>query len=372
MALAAGIAWCLALLHLTGPGVAAWHARALGWGFIGAAVGGYLLSALPGWSGGPPVTGAALAGLVAAWGLGLGGLLSGVGAGEMAPSGLALLFPLALAAVLGRDLLAARAFGKLWVLAFPLGLAVQGAGPALGIGAGRGHEPAALALMLGISAIGGPLICAFGAAHRQRQGRADMPAGERRTRLVASVATTFLALAVALSFVTDRAAAGGVLVLAGVVQLWLPLYWLARRGPGRALFLLLPLAYLWLPFGVIGLGVVQAGVTLAGLKAIDALHALTMGAASCMIAAVAGRVAARRAAGALHARPVQIVAFGALWLAALARVASGVAGSGEGGWLLASALLWVLGWGLWLLALGPALIGPPRRPALSAIRAPDR
>lgn len=365
VAVAAGVGWCLALTGLVGtvPGVASWHARALSTGFIGAALGGYLLSALPGWSGRAPVTGATLAALVAAWALGLIG-------GDAGRVGIGLLYPLALAALLARDLLAARAYGRLWVLAFPFGLAVQSAGLGQGVGGWFGPETAALALMLGISAIGGRMIGAFGAAHLSRRSDHRARQAEARSNRAARVATAVLALALVAGALDGGTLGGGgwALVLAGGVQLWVPVFWLTRRVRDGALFVQLPLAYLWLPVGVCLVGALRLGMPLGALTQTDALHALTMGAAACMIAAVAGRAAARRGDGALQGRPVQASAFGAIWLAAVARLLAGLGGPLVEGWLLASVILWILGWGLWLVALLPALVGPPRRPALSARR----
>jgi len=85
---------------------------------------------------------------------------------------------------------------------------------------------------------------------------------------------------------------------------------------------------------------------------------------------MAGRAAARRVNGALVARRGLIVACTLIWLAAVVRLTAALWPSGALAGMEIAAVLWLAGWGGWLLAYAPALRGPVLRPVLSGRRVP--
>jgi uncharacterized protein involved in response to NO len=137
----------------------------------------------------------------------------------------------------------------------------------------------------------------------------------------------------------------------------------ARHYP--ALFML-HLAWVWVPTGLILLGVAMLRPDVLPQSA--ALHALTMGAMGAMILAIAARAAMAR----LDDKPIAgrglAVAFAPVWSAALLRVASPFIPWGWPDPVTASATMWMLGWAIFLWAYRPALQGALPWPILSARR----
>ncbi len=83
--------------------VVAWHAHELVFGFTGAVMAGFLLTAIPNWTGRKPVAGAALGGLVLAW---IAGRLAVGCSAWLGDASIvaALIFPVALAGVAWREI----------------------------------------------------------------------------------------------------------------------------------------------------------------------------------------------------------------------------------------------------------------------------
>lgn len=167
-----------------------------------------------------------------------------------------------------------------------------------------------------------------------------------------------------------------VVVLAGAV--WPPLALVGsglalaqmRRWPWRGMRpagALLVAGWLWLALGLALWGL--AGLTPA-LLPLAGLHALAMGAMGGMIMAIGGRAGFPRQNGIPAAPSLAIAAGVALGLACLLRLAAVLTGDAAL-LLLAAALLWSLGWLVWLAMLVPHLRGPAIRPAFSGRVTPD-
>ncbi len=153
-------------------------------------------------------------------------------------------------------------------------------------------------------------------------------------------------------------------MFSGALLLWQMSDWQSigtRRYP--ALFIL-HVAFAWTPTALI-LGGLSAILT-DQIPADDALHALTMGAMGTMIAAFMMRPAMFRNGESLILGRAMAGAFSLVSLSALLRI--------SGGWLdqdhfepdAASAICWMAGWTLYLIAYLPAMSGPVPRPAFSA------
>lgn len=157
---------------------------------------------------------------------------------------------------------------------------------------------------------------------------------------------------------------GTLVMMLGVLQLvrlmgWKP--WYAWRV---APLMMLQLSWVWL-----GLGLMLIGMTLsghAGLHTGAALHALTVGGMGGMIMAVASRSAMARTAEGLAATAAQKAAIVLVSLAAATRLLPELSGPFNHQQL--ASLFWIGGWMLFLWALIPALRGPVPRPVLSGPR----
>ena len=121
-----------------------WHAHEFMFGYLGAVMAGFLLTAVPNWTGSLPLVGWPLAGLVALWVIGRVAVAVSAHLPTLSVALADLAFPAALAGFLAREILAGRNWKNLPVLALLTGWAVanalfhweatQGGAPAQGIG----------------------------------------------------------------------------------------------------------------------------------------------------------------------------------------------------------------------------------------------
>ena len=130
-----------------------------------------------------------------------------------------------------------------------------------------------------------------------------------------------------------------------------------------ALVLMLHLGFVWLPVGLAWNGLAHLGAPI--LAAPDALHALTAGAMSCLIHAVAVRAVAQRTTERLIAGRASVFGFFCVWVAVCLRVAEGEIPM----LAMPAALLWITGWVAYLITFIPTLRGVPQRPVFSGPRA---
>jgi hypothetical protein len=143
-----------------------WHIHAMLFGFVPAAIAGFMLTAIPNWTGRPPIRGARLIGLVALWLLGrVACLISAVLPLWLAAT-VDLAFLVALCVVAAHEIIAARNWRNL-MMPLPIGaLAIANLLMYLelaqfNVPAGLGWRLAIAAIIALISAIGGRIIPAF-------------------------------------------------------------------------------------------------------------------------------------------------------------------------------------------------------------------
>ncbi len=335
-----------------GPEPLAWHRHELLFGMGGAALGGYLLTALPAWTEGRRVAPAVTAALVALWLVGrLAFAIGGTGPlGSLAGAA----YFLALAGFLSARVTRARAWDRM-----PLALAPLVPGWAQ-VGDLSG-ETAALFFALLIGLVGGRAIAAFTRHWLARWPNA--PAVSDPPWLAAGALLT-LALAMAALQVDAPRLAGPLLIASGLMQLARMPGWRSGYAVRYLALLLLHLAWLWLPLGLVLAGAAQ--LPGAGLDPATALHAVTMGAMGSMMLAIMARAAMVRQGTRLRVSPVLGIAFALVQLSVLARLLMGWAGADPAPLLRIAALAWMAGWALFLWDFRHALRGPVPRPVLSA------
>ena len=285
-----------------------WHAHEMVFGFGMAAVAGFLLTAIPNWTGRLPVRGAALAVLVALWLAGrVGMLVPGAALVDLA-------FPLALIAVVARELLAGRNWRNLPMLA-ALGLFLAGNVMvhlhALGVAyvAADGIRLGVATLSMLIALVGGRIVPSF-TRNWLAKARGALPAPESALDRVALV-TTLVALA---AWVAHFAFASWLLLAAGIALAVRLARWRGFATLREPLLFILHLGYGWLALGLILLGLDPDSSA--------ALHALTVGAIGTMTLAVMTRASLGHTGRALKADKATCALYGLVTLAALLRVAS--------------------------------------------------
>jgi len=334
-----------------------WHGHEMLFGFIAAAIAGFLLTAVPSWTGARGFAGWPLIVLFILW---LGGRVA-FACGTSLPfplmASLELAFLPMLAVLLSVPLVRSRnrntpllvVIGGLWTMdvVFMAALArhdVAMAMSALGV--------ALNVVLLLVTVIGGRIVPAFTANSLRRRGiTADV-----RTRRVVDIAAIGSMLAI---IVVDVVAPGqpiaiavtGIAVLAHAVRL---AGWQGARTLNEPIVWVLHLAYLWLP---VGLALKAVHMATGAGWASQWLHALSVGVAATMIMAVITRATLGHTGRQLVVSKFVAVAYGVLGASALARVLATTAPQRE--WALwAAAGLWVMAFLVVLVIYAPMLVRP--------------
>ena len=223
----AGAAMALFFLILQGDvalpsafDVVDWHIHELLYGYLPAVVAGFLLTAVPNWTGRLPVTGAPLAALFAIWLAGRVAVATSALTGPVFTAAVDLSFLIALGAVAGREIAAGKNYRNLIVLAL---VTLLGAGNlvfhievAASGTSDYGDRIGIAAAILLISLIGGRVVPSFTRNWLARSGPENLPAppGKFDIAIIAiSAIALFIWVAVPASVATAAACA-----LAGTLQ----------------------------------------------------------------------------------------------------------------------------------------------------------
>ncbi|WP_447932998.1 NnrS family protein [Sphingopyxis fribergensis] len=267
----------------------AWHRHEMLFGFLGSAIAGFLLTAIPNWTGRLPIAGARLALLFALWLTARLALLFSAYTGTIPAVVLDVGFPAALAFVAAREVLAAKNRNFPIVIAVSLFAIANGLdhaealgfdlAPGLGWRAGLG-----LVLML-VSLIGGRIIPSFTRNWLTKQGVEKGLPGQPGRFDMATLAVSGAALA-AWAAVPDAKFAGALLVVAGALQAIRLARWSGLKTMRDPLVFILHISYAWLPLGLLLLG---ASAFVWCIPTSSALHALSAGAMASMTLAVMTR-----------------------------------------------------------------------------------
>ncbi|MBO6802918.1 MAG: NnrS family protein, partial [Thalassospira sp.] len=220
------------------------------------------------------------------------------------------------------------------------------------------YQTAILTIILLIGLIGGRVIPAFTRNWMQReQISAPMPAmfGWFDMVCLASIALGIVAV------ILDPAGviAGSVLLFAGIVHAIRLFRWRGAHSWREPIVIMLHLGYFWVPAGLVLLGVAILWPDVMSSR--DALHALTGGAMSCMIIAIAGRAALGHTGREVRAGWALNSAFGLIWVSTVLRVMVGFAGSGYVTLLAIATMMWIGGWLAFLMGYAPVLLGPSQK-----------
>jgi uncharacterized protein involved in response to NO len=143
-----------------------WHAHALLFGFTGAAIAGFALTAVPNWTGRLPLLGWPLAGLVALWFAGRIVTTWSLGLRPVGVAAVDVALPIVLALVLGREVMAGRNWRNLPVIGlivlFTMGQGMFHLDAVQGLGAqGAGLRLGLAASVLLVALIGGRIVPSF-------------------------------------------------------------------------------------------------------------------------------------------------------------------------------------------------------------------
>jgi uncharacterized protein involved in response to NO len=322
-----------------------WHAHEMVYGFGMAAVAGFLLTAIPNWTGRLPVRGRALAGLVALW---LAGRIAMLAPGAAL---LELAFPAVLIAVVARELLAGRNWRNLPMLA-ALGLLFAG-NLLFHLGVYEGLRLGIATLLMLIALVGGRIVPSFTRNWLAKRGpRVALPAPESAFDRGALLVTLAALAAWVFSVAPWLAVLAGIALAARLAR------WRGHATLREPLLFILHLGYAWLALGLI----------LLGLEVQAALHALTVGAIGTMTLAVMTRASLGHTGRVLAADGATCAIYALVTAAALLRMASPYVGAQLALVLSLSGLAWSAAFAIFVLHYGRYLIAldPGQKPAGAA------
>ncbi|MFG6620999.1 NnrS family protein [Sulfitobacter sp. 1A05707] len=329
-----------------------WHAHEFLFGYLGAVLAGFLLTAVPNWTGRLPIVGWRLAALFVLWCAGRVAIMVSAGLPAALASVIDLAFPLVLGAVILREIVAGRNWRNLIVLALLMvftlanglfhwealrgGVAAQGVGLRLGL---------ATAIMM-IAVIGGRIIPSFTRNWLARMDNSVRPAPPMQCF---DKLTLLISLPVLLLWVLrpEGNMIGGFLLAFAALHLirqarWQPLE--TRRDP---LVWILHVSYGFIPLGAFALGL----ALVTGGSSAAAQHLWMSGAIGAMTLAVMSRATLGHTGQALQVDRVTV----AVYLSIIAATELRSLAPLWAGATHLSGLFWLFAFAGFLLAYGPAL-----------------
>jgi uncharacterized protein involved in response to NO len=334
-----------------------WHVHEMLFGYLAAIITGFLLTAIPNWTGRLPVQGLPLLLLALLWLAGRFAIFFSAGLGWLAAAMVDCAFLLAVAVAAATEIVAGRNWRNLKVLApvtvlflanvcFHVEARFEGVSDVsrrLGIGA----------VVVLVMVVGGRIVPSFTRnwLARENPGRLPAPIGRFDA---AAIGISALALG-AWTFFPDEAATGAALILAAALTAIRLARWAGDRAWRDPLVLVLHVGFACLP----------AGLFLAGLGALApdrvpaaaGLHALGIGAIGTMTLAVMTRATLGHTGRELRAGAGTCLIYAAVLLAALARVCAALL-PGEPMLIDVSAGLWAAAFLGYAALYGPMLVRP--------------
>ncbi|MEQ1770009.1 MAG: NnrS family protein [Devosia sp.] len=341
-------------------GPIAWHAHEMLFGYGAAALCGFLLTAVPNWTGRLPVSGRPLLALVLVWLAGRAAMLFASSISDPLAAAVDALFPVALAAIVAREVIVGRNTQNLRVVGVVVLLAA--ANLTFHLSTLRGWDySVVLRATVGVfallmSLIGGRIIPSFTRNYLTRIGETRMPHPiDLFDRL--SLAVVLLAAA-AWAIAPSTAWTAGLAALAALSQAVRLARWRSLAALAEPLLAMLHIAFAFIPLGWLAVSATALGL----LPEASAIHLLTVGGIGGMTMAVMARATRGHTGRPLDASPLTIAAFACLLLAALLRPAADLAPQGYHAILTMSAISWTAAFALFLAEHAPMLLGPSLGP----------
>lgn len=329
-----------------------WHIHEMLYGYVAATIAGFLLTAIPNWTGRLPVSGWPLAGLAALWLAGRLAILFSALIGGMPAAAIDVSFLAALATVAAREIVAGKNWRNLRVLVV-LGVLLAGNivyhTEVLTIGAADyGVRIAIAAIILLIALIGGRIVPSFTNNWLARNNPGRRPVSFSRFDM-ATLGVSALALIFWVALPADRLT-GTLLLLAGILQAVRLARWAGDRTVTDRLVLVLHVAYVFVPFGFL---LICASTFTDSVPASSGIHAWTVGAIGLMTMAVMTRATLGHTGRALQADSATQAIYALILLAALLRIVAAFTGSLA--LIELAGILWVAGFTCFVLFYGPLL-----------------
>ncbi|WP_262029261.1 NnrS family protein [Microvirga sp. Mcv34] len=299
-----------------------WHIHEMLYGYLPAIITGFMLTAVPNWTGRLPLQGRPLLVLVLVWVAGRIAVTFSARIGWEAAAVIDNAFLLLVAAAVAREIVKGRNWPNLKVLvgvgilsagnmAFHVEAHVQGS-------AGYGTRVGISATMMLIMLIGGRIIPSFTRNWLARRNPGRLPAPFGRYDIVSVVAA--LVALLAWIAVPEARVTGPGLIAAGSLQAMRLGRWAGERAWRDPLVLILHVAYAFVPLGFVLTGLASLGI----LPTAAGLHAWTGGAMGAMTLGVMSRASLGHTGRALVASASVRLLYLLLVASALARICAAI------------------------------------------------
>ncbi len=335
-----------------------WHVHEMIFGYVPGVVTGFLLTAIPNWTGRLPVRGAPLLVLVSAWLAGRLAIVFSASLGWVPTMLIDLLFLVLVLAVAAREVVAGNNWRNLRVVAL---VGLLGAGNALFHVEVHLHGAADLSIRLGIAAIvllisliGGRIIPSFTRNWLMRNrpdARMPAPFGRFDMAVVAGSVLAFV-LWIAMPF---SAVTGVLLVAVGAGHLARLARWGGERTFAEPLVVILHAGYAFVPVGFLLAGAASLGL----LPAATGMHAWASAIAT-MTLAVMTRASLGHTGRPLSSGAATSAIYAAIVFAGVARILAAALPELSPLLLPASGIAWVAAFLGFAIAFAPVLCRPPR------------
>jgi len=338
-----------------------WHAHEFLFGYLGAIIAGFLLTAVPNWTGRLPVVGWYLAGLFGLWVAGRVAMATSA----LWPAGLAelidLSFPIVLGGVILREIIAGKNWRNLIVLAlltfFTLAnllfhidvargeFAAQGAGLRLGVSA----------VVLMISVIGGRVVPSFTRNWLAQKKAKRLPVPPMQHFDKAVILTTVLALGFWV-VAPNQPLSGVAFLIIGPLHIARLIRWQGSQTLAEPLLWVLHLGYFFLPLGAVFGGISILWPDLFAVAA--AQHVWMAGAFGLMTLAMMTRATLGHTGQNLRAGPGTVAIYLALIASVITRLAAGYGTGSATSLYTLSGIFWIVAFLGFAILYGPSLMRP--------------
>ncbi|HET9801714.1 MAG TPA: NnrS family protein [Candidatus Acidoferrum sp.] len=330
-----------------------WHIHEMLYGYVAAAVAGFLLTAIPNWTGRMPFNGIPLVWLVFLWLGGRAAILFSAKIGGALAASVDASFLIALACVAGYEIVAAKNWRNLRVVAMLTALIIGNIVfhvEVLFTGTANYGIRIAIAAVIGlIVLVGGRIVPSFtnNWLIRNNPGRLAVPFSRFDIVIVSASALALTAWIAA----PIHPFTGMSMTLSGILQSIRIARWAGHRTTADRLVLVLHLGYVFVPIGFMLLGI---AAFLPQVPISAGAHAWTAGAIGLMTVAVMTRATLGHTGQPLQAGWITQTIYALILVAAFLRIIAAFNGSPE--LLEFSGAAWFTGFGCFVLSYGRLLI----------------
>ena len=344
--------WTFAIAY----GAVAWHAHEFLFGYVAAVMTGFLLTAIPNWTGRFPLQGMPLLALFLLWFAGRVAMLTTDWIGTAAAAMIDCAYLITLTAVISREIVAGSNWRNLRIavlvaLTATANIVFQAevlvfAGPNYGL------RLAVATIVALIMVVGGRVTPSFTSNWLTRQGSQMRPAPFDRLD-IGSIALGAIAL-IAWIAAPDWYGAAALLLVMAIVQAARLSRWTGAGTWREPILFVLHLGYAFVPLGALMLSISILWPRIVPTS--GALHTWTTGAMGLMTLAIMTRATLGHTGRDLYSMPTTVAIYGAMLAAALARIAAPLLPAFYYQTLLTAGVAWFSAFAIFVLIYGPMLM----------------